>query len=283
MPTQSELTLENVAEVFQEYLEDYSREQYPAKHREHLGISVIGRKCSREIWYGFRWVKLKEFPGRMRRLFNRGHREEQQFYEFLLWAGISFRSIDPETSQPWKISLLEGHYGGTPDGVGLVRGLNNLPIILEYKTHNKKSFEKLKTQKLKLAKPEHWAQMCGYGKEFKIKHGLYCAVNKDDDDIYFEFVELNWDYASELEKKASDIITAKTPPLRISDNPSFFDCKYCDKVDICHNGAKVEINCRSCKFAEPVAGAKWFCNRFKNEIPSEFVPKGCEYHLSVNL
>lgn len=275
-------TISNVADTLHQYAEEYSLELYPAKHREHLGISVIGRKCAREIWYGFRWVKLQQFPGRMRRLFQRGHDEEKKFYAFLLWAGISFREIDPETDKEFKISKLNGHYGGTPDNIGLIRWLDNLQIAIEYKTHNKKSFDKLKADKLKIAKPEHWAQMCGYGKEFKIKYGLYCAVNKDDDDLYFEFLELDWNFAIELEKKAADIIYAKTPPLRISDNPSYFDCKYCDKVDICHNGAKVEINCRSCKFSEPADNAKWFCNRFKNEIPNEFVKLGCEYHLSVN-
>lgn len=276
-------TLDNVADVLNEYLEEYSVESYPAKHREHLGMSIIGRKCSREIWYSFRWVKLQHHIGRMRRLFQRGHDEETKFTEFLLWAGISLRHINPETGKQYHASTLESHYGGSTDGIGLIRWLDNLPVVLEYKTHGDKSFTDLKSKKLKLSKPEHFSQMCCYGKEFKIKHGVYCVVNKNTDEIYFEFVDLNWEHANELEKKAADIITAKIPPPRISENPSFFDCKYCDKVDVCHNGLAVEVNCRSCKFSEPVKNAKWFCNRWKQEIPEEAIAKGCEYHLSVNV
>jgi len=65
--------------------EEYSRETYPAEHRHHLGISIIGDDCSRKLWYSFRWVKLIQHEGRMRRLFNRGHHEEPLFEKFLLW------------------------------------------------------------------------------------------------------------------------------------------------------------------------------------------------------
>ena len=44
--------------------------------RAHLGASMIGRECNRALWYGFRWATVPNFPGRVLRLFKRGHDEE---------------------------------------------------------------------------------------------------------------------------------------------------------------------------------------------------------------
>lgn len=56
--------------------------------RAHLGGSMIGRACDREIWYGFRWAKAPKFEARMHRLFQRGHKEEFTFVKHLRAAGF---------------------------------------------------------------------------------------------------------------------------------------------------------------------------------------------------
>lgn len=263
------------------YAEEYSIEKYPSEHRHHLGISIIGDECWRKLWYGFRWVKLEQHEGRMKRLFQRGHNEEEKFETFLYWCGFHTRSIDPETGKQYRLSLVEGHYGGSTDGISLISFAQNLPIICEYKTHNNKSFTELKEKKLQLSKPQHYAQTCGYGKNFKIQHALYCAVNKDTDEWYFEFIKLDWNYADELEKKAAEIIYAKAPPRRISENPAYYKCKFCTYNDICFNNAPVEINCRSCKFATPVENGNWHCNNFNSIIPKDYIAKGCDRHMAI--
>lgn len=264
-----------------EYAAEYSREKYPSEHRHHLGISIIGKECWREIWYSWRWVKLIQHDPRMRRLFQRGHREEKLFEDFLLWAGIKLRTINPETDKQYRLSLVNGHYGGSTDGIALIGWANDLPVIAEFKTHNNKRFIELKDKKLKGAKPQHLDQMAGYGKDFKIKHGLYVAVNKDNDEWYFEFVELDWNRALELEKKATDIIYAQTPPPKINENPAYFKCRYCDFKEICHHDEKIEINCRSCKHATPSDKGRWNCAKFNDFIPKEFLVKGCNQHEPI--
>lgn len=257
-----------------EYAAEYSIETYPSEHRHHLGISIIGDECHRKLWYSFRWVKLIQHDPRMRRLFQRGHREEPLFERFLLWAGINFKTINPETDKQYCLSLVNGHYGGSTDGIGILTWADNLPLIVEFKTHNLKSFTELKEKKVKAAKPQHFDQMSGYGKDFKVKHGLYCAINKDNDEWYFEFVELDWNRALELEKKATDIIYSQIPPPRLNDNPSYWKCKFCDFKGTCHDGEEIEKNCRSCENASPIDGGKWNCSKF-GEIPKEFLKIGC--------
>jgi len=279
MPT---MTPDEIVKTLRDSLEEYSIEKYPAKHRSHLGISLIGDECWRKIWLTFRWAKLNQFDPRMRRLFQRGKDEEAKIEQFLLWAGISFRAvIDPSTGDQHKASLIDGHYGGETDGIATLGFADNLPVICEFKTHNKKSFDKWKADGVVKSKPEHWAQMCGYGKEFKIQHGLYVAVNKDDETMDFEFKTLDWNYAIELEKKATDIIYAKLPPEKISQQSSFWKCQYCHFQSICFYNEPVEKNCRSCVFSEPVENAQWKCNKFGQVIPKDFIPKGCNEHKGI--
>lgn len=277
MPTISSAEIET---KLHQLANEYSVEKYPAEHRHHLGISIIGDECWRKLWYGFRWIKLQQAEPRMRRLWNRGHREEKQFEDFLSWAGFTVRTINPETDKQYKVSLVDGHYGGSTDGIGLIRWLEDLPVICEFKTHNNKSFAELKEKKVKLAKPQHYKQCCGYGKDFKIRYALYCAVNKDTDEWYFEFIELDWNIAVELEKKASDIIYAPTPPQKINENPSYWKCKYCEFNGPCHSGEKAEKNCRSCVNASPGKEGNWNCNKY-GQIPKEFLIKGCGEWQSI--
>ncbi len=291
------LPIRQIEEELYKLTEEYSLETYPAKHREHLGVSVIGEKCYRKLYYGFRWVKLEQHIGRMRRLFNRGHSEEEKIDKLLTWMGFFNRSIDPVTDKQYKFSRLNGHYGGSGDSISLLpwfRTDDGPRILVEKKTHKGKLFKALKDTyskiksenpdavALKVSYPKHYSQMCGYGEAFKIRYGLYIAVNKDDDDIYFELVPLDWNHAIELENKAKDIITSKVLPDRISNDPSFYECQYCNFQHICHWGELVEKNCRSCKHATPIENAQWYCGRWNNVIPDDFIAKGCDEHLSVN-
>lgn len=279
----SDQTRKEIEQELYRLTDEYFETEYPSEHRDHLGASVIGESCSRKLWYGFRWVKLEKFEPRMKRLFARGHSEEKKFLELLTWMGFFTRQIDPLTDKQYKFSAVHGHYGGSSDSLLLLPWFQKEEdrILGEFKTFNNKWFQKLKADKLKLAKPQHYTQMCGYGKAFRTRYGLYCAINKDDDEIYYEFVELDWNLAQQMENKAAEIIVSKVPLPRISDNPVYQECKYCNFNGICHYSQPVEINCRSCKMASPADDGEWFCNRFNQIIPKDFIKQGCKDHVSV--
>lgn len=282
MPTISPEQLKAISQKVKDDVDAYSVVTLTGEHRDHLGASVIGQECHRAIWYGWRWVHFNIFDGRMLRLFERGQLEEQRFIKLLQGIGATIWEVDPQTGEQWRIYGCSGHFGGSGDSVGMLPYIPDEAILLEFKTHNTKSFVDLVNKGVKLSKPQHFSQMCKYGEFYKFKYALYCAVNKNDDDLWFELVELDWRLAHDLEMKAADIINAQTPPNRISDNPSYYTCKYCSFADVCHNGAKVEVNCRSCKNAVPIEDAKWRCERFNQVIPKEFIKKGCSEHVSIN-
>jgi len=80
----------DLSKIKQQLIEDV--DQWSLKfnegHRSHLGASMIGKPCYRELWYSFRWVQTPTFEPRMLRLFQTGHREEPRFIEMLEAVGF---------------------------------------------------------------------------------------------------------------------------------------------------------------------------------------------------
>lgn len=263
----------------------YCRELFAEDARTHLGASIIGNDCQAYAWNTFRWLKQEEFDGRMLRLFNRGHTEEVRFVKWLVGIGFEVREIDPVTEKQFRITGAKGHFGGSLDAMMKAParyGLDsNLIWLGEFKTHNAKSFAKLITNGVIISKPQHYKQMCSYGRAYGLDYGLYCAVNKDNDELYIRIVKLDWLLADDLFRKAESIIFAKNQPPKIAQTETFFDCKYCDYKGICHRGEPPAKNCRSCRFAVPVDNAEWYCQVNKLNIPKHFIPKGCDAYQSI--
>jgi hypothetical protein len=281
--TLSTTTRKALAEQIKADIDAYCVKEYTGEHRDHLGASTIGQECARKVWYDFRWVNFEIFDGRMLRLFERGKDEEAKFIKLLRGIGCQVWEVDPTTNKQFRIWGVNGHYGGSADSVGILPYFPDLPMLLEFKTHNTKSFVNLVNKGLLLSKDQHYKQMCSYGKHYNFRYGLYVAVNKNDDDIYPEIVELDWRLAHDITNHAQDIIEAKTPPPRIAENPSYWLCKFCSKSDICWDNAPVEINCRSCKNAVAVENAEWKCNKYQQIIPHDFIKQGCSAHESINI
>lgn len=274
MTTLTHTQLQELKENIETALEDWSIKTYKQEPRNHLGISEIGEDCKRKLYYKFRWFAFEEFNGRMLRLFARGHKEEEKYINYLEGIGCKVNRFDKDGKQ-FRVSGVMGHYGGSCDGIVTTPWYYDLPFILECKTHNTKSFTHYVDKGLQISKPKHFDQMCGYGEKFKIEYGLYFPENKNDDDIQITPIKLDWERGKQLEKKAEEIILAKEPPPRISDNPSFFECKYCFAKDICHNGTIPQKNCRTCINSTPTENASWTCKKF-GIIPETFVAKGCD-------
>lgn len=256
--------------------------------REHLGASVIGRKCDRQVWYSFRWFTRVRHAGKQLRLFNRGAKEEDRFIEWLTAAGIHVKPLDPATEKQWRISDVGGHFGGSLDGKawnvpGVEQyGLNQLDeIILEFKTHNDKSFTKLVVEGVKKAKPEHYTQMQCYMHHTGLKLALYLAINKNNDEIHAEFVQYDSNHAVDAIRRAEHIIHSAFPPRRISEDPSWFECRFCDHKAVCHLRQTPERNCRTCAHAQPIEAGLWYCRHWRDVIPLTTQKVGCEKHLNI--
>ncbi len=257
----------------------------PGGHREHLGASIIGYPCDRNLWLTFRWAETEKFEGRVLRLFDTGKREESRIYEELRGIGCDVFADDGGTQ--YRVSACGGHFGGSMDGVvSKLPEAPKTPHVLEAKTHGAKSFADLQKKGVEKAKPMHFTQMQTYMGLAGLDRALYFAVNKDTDEIYTERIELDKDAFAKIMERATRIIKATEPPLRLSDDPAYFECKWCKFHPQCHGEKAPEVNCRTCAHSTPLtdgdAGA-WGCEKFGCGLPVENQRAGCSDHRFIPI
>lgn len=106
-------------------IEEASRADLEDGARSYLGPSAMHPHCHRATWYTFRWAHVVKHGGRLLRLFNRGHLEEDRFARWLQLAGCEVQPITERLVQaadgsyrclPWEesytgtdVSCVEAH------------------------------------------------------------------------------------------------------------------------------------------------------------------------------
>jgi hypothetical protein len=252
--------------------------------RNHLGASLIGKSCARDIWYGFRWARKPKFSGRILRLFNRGHLEEARFIALLLTIGVQVLQQDAKGNQ-FRVSYFGGLFGGSGDGVGY--GIPDFPAntygLLEFKTHSKKSFDKLVAKGVREAKPEHYAQMQVYLRGMGLGIAMYGAVCKDDDSLHLEIIHLDPTMGEQMVQRARNIIMLREAPKRINESPSWYECKFCENKLLCHGNAEPERNCRTChSVVIDAEHGSWVCGQTGEVLSKEQQLAACEHYVQFN-
>jgi hypothetical protein len=249
--------------------------------RKHLGASVLGEPCARKVWYTFRWAKQVRFKARMLRLFDRGNLEETRFKDWLRKAGIHVVDIDPKTGQQYRIEDFDGHLGGSGDS--LLFDTPDFPgewVLGEFKTHSDKYF-KIVSKGVKKNFFKHYVQMQLYMGKFGLRAAIYFAINKNDDDIYAEIVPFDQEVYDKYLERGGKIIYAQSPPARISESSAWYECKFCDYSLICHNGAPMAHNCRTCANSVPAKDFTWFCNLYQVPLGEKEQRQGCRSHTPI--
>lgn len=264
-------------------IDAFSKVTFDDGHRKHLGASIIGHDCDRYLWSVFRWLKPGNHDGRQKRLFNRGHREEAAFLHLLRGIGLQVWDVADDGSQH-RVKACGGHFGGSLDGISRLppRYRVDKPLLCEFKTSGTGAkFTNLLKNGVAKEKPQHYKQMSIYGKHYGFEYALYMAVNKNDDALHVEIVKLDWKLAGECEVRANNIISSTFPPAKISENPAFVNCKYCEFNGVCHAEDTPDKSCRSCIHAKPIEGGQWLCKQYQQPIPDKVIPEGCPLWASV--
>ena len=245
--------------------------------RRHLGASLIGRPCARDLWYSHHWCKEKKFSGRILRLFNRGHLEEARFIALLRLIGAQVWGTADDGRQ-LRITGASGHFGGSLDSVVLgIPDCPTEPLLAEYKTHGNKSFTALVSEGVMKAKWEHYVQMNVYAAYHQLNWCLYLAVNKDTDALHAELIEVDPQVVARYHQRAEDIVFAPEPPGRLNESPAWYQCKYCDHHKMCHDFEYPEVNCRTCAHSTPIENGKWKCEKKSITIPDSM--EACSSHI----
>lgn len=253
-----------------------SRQELP---RPHLGASLLGHPCDRWLWLSFRWAIQEKFPGRILRLFRRGHLEEQTLVSDLRAIGIDIQRTGKSQS---RVSF-GCHVSGSIDGIaecGVPHG-DGMRYVVEFKTHSKKSFEHLEDNGVEKSKPMHYAQMQVYMLGTQIDRALYVAICKDDDRIWAEQISFNATIANWLVERGKRIALSDRMPEPLSADPSWYQCKFCPAHEFCHKTHTTkEVNCRTCAHSTATPDSEFTCARHGDAaVPVEYQRTGCEGHV----
>ena len=251
----------------------YRGDDFP--FRSHIGASQIGEDCARALWYDFHWTTKPAHSDRLLLLFNRGHLEEPRFVAMLSAAGVKVHQYESPGKQ-FRIALFGGHFGGSLDGVAEQIPDVDGPVLCEFKTHNKESFAKLAGRNwldylknpqsvaftgegVRKSKFRHYVQMQEYAAAYQLANSIYIAVCKDDDSRYAEIVPSDAAISGAFANRAREIIFANEPPARIKNDPTWWQCRCCDKAPVCYGKVAPERNCRTCANSMPSPDGKWRC------------------------
>ncbi len=272
----------NISPTVQAIYDAYESRRH--SFRSHLGASLIGRECERELWFAFRWCTVPRHSGRMLRLFETGQREEERFIENLRSVGIEVHDHDEETGRQFRFTDFGGHFAGSIDGAAL--GIIEAPKtwhLLEFKTFNERRFELLKKHGVQITSPEHYAQVIIYMDYMGLQRAFYLAVNKNSDELYSERIKADSQFAGLLKDKARRIIKSSRPPAKISEDPAWWKCKCCDHHTVCHESLPPEVNCRTCLHSTPIINNEggWRCDKHSQRLSYKEQLRGCSDHLYI--
>jgi hypothetical protein len=244
--------------------------------RPHMGVSLLGHVCDRYLWLNFRWALGVKKPGRVLRLFRRGHLEEPTIIKDLMAVGFVFR---PSSDGQHRVDF-GGHVSGSMDGI-IESGVHEAPKkphVAEFKTHSKKSFDELEKNGIEKSKPMHYVQCQVYMLGAGIDRAFYMAVCKDDDRLYVERIRFDKVLAEKAVARGKRLALADEMPPPLSTDPTWYQCKQCDAYEYCHQGLGVASkNCRVCAWSTAKDDGTWRCEKFERDgIPLGFQRTGCD-------
>ena len=219
--------------------------------RPYLGLSMIGNICSRYLQH-YQYMTFKsKYNTRIQRLFEVGNAAEPLMVADLAKMGIEV------TGDQTEVVGFSGHWKGHIDGIG------NGKFLMEFKTHNDKSFKDLDKKGVKESKPGHYDQMQSYMTYLDLPKALYMALNKNDSAYYFEWIDFDGDRVPELLRKEEDIVMTSVLLPRIgNNNRAWFECKFCDAAEVCFEDEPINKNCRSCHYVDVEEEGKWSCSYY---------------------
>jgi len=261
------------------------------KPRPYLGGSAIGDDCDRKLWYGFRWYKVITFRADTLRRFDDGHRTEDLMAERLrLVPGVHLETVDPVTGKQFGFQEIDGHFRGHADGLILgIKEAPNTKHIWEHKSVSDSVYKKLQKaikdhgEKNAIEKwnGTYYGQIQVYMKLFDCTRAYHTVTTSGGRDHLSVRTEYNAKFAQHLMDKAAGIIGSDSPPQRLSNDRTFFKCKWCDYTDICHGTEAPEVTCRSCIYSYASERGTWACEKFARILDRADQEAACSVYTPI--
>jgi len=255
----------------------YEQDKKRPKRFSRLGASGIGKECFRAVWYSWRGFTEKSFPGRIYRLFETGHIQEDRIVADLQRAGLEVWAVTDEGRQ-FTFSDESGHLVAKVDGIvkGVFEGSKET-FLLEIKTMSDKAFKKL--AKNGIYKQDHLYQIHTGMYLVGLNFGLYVVLNKNDEQYHIEVVERQPKIIADLQNRIQSATIGNSAPPRASDECTSFICRWCDHKAVCLGEVAPVKSCRSCSFILPIENGEWLCEKHGISLNMKEQIKGCKKYL----
>lgn len=209
--------------------------------RCYLGASRLGVSCERALQYEFAQASVdygRETQGRILRIFERGHVNEESMVAWLRGAGFDLLTHKADGEQ-FGFSVADGRLQGHIDGV-FVGGPEGFayPALWENKCLGSKSWRDLEKNRLAVSKPVYAAQLAMYQAYLDLHENpaIFTAVNADTMEIYAELVPFDAALAQRMSDRAAKVITAtevsELLPRSFAEQ-THFECRMCAWQDRC--------------------------------------------------
>ena len=209
--------------------------------RQYLGASRLGVACERALQFEYAKAPIdhgRDTPGRMLRIFERGHVMEDCMVAWLRDAGFDLRTRKADGEQ-FGFSVADGRLQGHVDGV-IVGGPEGFayPALWECKCLGNKSWSDLEKKGLAISKPVYAAQVAIYQAYLELHEhpAIFTALNADTMEIYTELVPFDAALAQRMSDRAVKVITATEAgellPRAFHDS-THFECRMCAWQDRC--------------------------------------------------
>lgn len=259
-------------------------DQQSRSRRGHLGMSQIGAPCDRALWYSFRWAAQPNFDAPTLKRFEDGHASEAVVVARLKKVpGINLHEVD-ENGEQFRFEDFGGHFSGSCDGA--VLGIVQAPKswhILEVKASEKwadlDKARKAVGEKGALLQwnATYYAQAVLYMHYAGLERHYLVAASPGA--RKWTAVRTNADpvHAETMRQRAERIIFTDEAPARIGDE-TYFQCRWCDFNEICHQQAGADRNCRTCLHISVERDGAWRCTRFTKVLDKDAQERGCGDH-----
>ena len=190
--------------------------------RQYLGLSEIGHKCPRWLWYAHHSAPSKPVDGRIIRLFRTGNIIEDAIISDLESIGIEVTDRQREVEIVNGDIVLKGHIDGIVSGQ-----------LLEIKSASEKYFKQLLKVGYEKWNPKYKAQAHVYMVLCDLEECMVVVENKNDSNLYIETLKLDRDYVTKLLIDVFAAITLPEPPERICPDVSWYESKCCKYQEVC--------------------------------------------------
>ena len=209
--------------------------------RLYLGASRLGVACERQLQFEYAQAPVdygRDFQGRILRIFERGHLNEESMVTWLRGAGFDLRTHKANGEQ-YGFSVAEGRLQGHIDGV-FVDGPDGFayPALWESKCLGAKSWRDVEKKGLAISKPVYAAQVAVYQAYLDLHEhpAIFTAVNADTMEIYAELIPFDAAVAQRMSDRAVRVITATEAQEQLPRaylDPTHFECKFCSYAERC--------------------------------------------------